>query len=192
MTITIWIICALWLSFIVYWAAAASGAKRTVRPRTWWWREGGLRAGILVLVLLALRVPALRHELRHSHLALAPIGPVARGLGVLLCALGLGLAVWARVHLGRNWGLPMTQKEDPELVMTGPYARIRHPIYAGLLLAMLGSAIGVGVVWLLLLILVGAYFIASARREERIMLEQFPDRYAAYRARTNMLVPFLF
>lgn len=191
MAITLWLIAALWLSFIVYWALAAMGAKRTAGPRGWW-REGALRAAILVIVVLALRVPVLRHELRESRLFLAHMGPVVGGLGVALCALGLGLAVWARVHLGRNWGMPMSRKENPELITSGPYARIRHPIYAGLLVAMLGSAIAASVAWLLLVILVGVYFVASARREERLMREQFPDRYAAYRARTNMLVPFLF
>ena len=67
--------------------------------------------------------------------------------GVALCLLGFGLAINARRHLGRNWGTPMSRKEQPELVTSGPYALIRHPIYTGLILAMLGSAIGVNVFW---------------------------------------------
>jgi protein-S-isoprenylcysteine O-methyltransferase Ste14 len=186
MTISAWVILALWISFIVYWAVSARGAKRTVGRRAWW-REGALRLAIVGLVLLAVRIPAARHVLREARL---PVGAFAGIAATLLCALGLGLAVWARVHLGRNWGLPMSRKEDPDLVTTGPYAAIRHPIYAGLLLAMLGSAIGRGLFWLLLLVAVGAYFVASARREEAFMLEQFPAAYAAYRARTKMLLPF--
>jgi len=61
------------------------------------------------------------------------------GVGVALCALGIGLAIWARTYLGRNWGMPMSRKENPELVTSGPYAYVRHPIYTGLLIAMLGS-----------------------------------------------------
>jgi protein-S-isoprenylcysteine O-methyltransferase Ste14 len=88
--------------------------------------------------------------------------------------------------------MPMSQKEQPELVTSGPYAHLRHPIYAGLILAMIGSAIGVNVSWALMLIPVGAYFILSAREEESAMLQQFPEQYAAYMARTGMLVPRLF
>jgi protein-S-isoprenylcysteine O-methyltransferase Ste14 len=106
--------------------------------------------------------------------------------------LGFGLAINARWHLGRNWGMPMSRKEQPDLVSSGPYAHIRHPIYTGLILAMLGSAIGVNVFWLLILVPVGAYFIYSARREETLMLQLFPEQYAAYMARTGMLAPRLF
>ena len=109
--------------------------------------------------------------------------------GVALCLFGFSLAINARRHLGRNWGLPMSRKEQPELVTTGPYALIRHPIYTGLILAMLGSAIGVNVFWALLLVPVGAYFIYSARREETVMLQLFPEQYAAYMARTGMFAP---
>ena len=112
--------------------------------------------------------------------------------GVALCVLGFGLAISARWHLGRNWGMPMSRKEQPELVTSGPYAHLRHPIYTGLILAMLGSAIGVNVFWAVLLIPVGAYFIYSARREEAVMLQLFPEQYAAYMSRTGMLVPCLF
>ena len=62
--------------------------------------------------------------------------------------LGLALAVWARVYLGRNWGMPMSRRADPELVTTGPYRRVRHPIYSGLILAMAGTAIAVSLYWL--------------------------------------------
>ena len=59
-------------------------------------------------------------------------------------ASGIGLAIWARIHLGRNWGMPTSQKADPELVTTGPYRFVRHPIYTGLLVALLGTALAVG------------------------------------------------
>jgi protein-S-isoprenylcysteine O-methyltransferase Ste14 len=83
----------------------------------------------------------------------------------------------------------MSRKEQPELVTSGPYALIRHPIYTGLSLAMLGSAIVLNISWLLLLVPVGAYFVYSARREETVMLQLFPEQYAAYRGRTGMLAP---
>jgi protein-S-isoprenylcysteine O-methyltransferase Ste14 len=185
------VIAGLWLVLIVYWLVSAAGTKRSV-SRPWaWQREIGLRLGILALVLLALRLSALYHtplELRSYPINRnVPMGV----LGVMLCALGVGLAIWARTYLGRNWGMPMSQKESPALVTTGPYAYIRHPVYAGFLLAMLGSAIGESLIWLIPLIVFGVYFSYSARREEKLLLAQFPDQYSLYMKRTKMILPFI-
>ena len=109
--------------------------------------------------------------------------------GVALCALGV--AIWAQTYIGRNWGMPMSRKEDPELVSGGPYAYVRHPIYSGMLLAMLRSAIGGTVVWFIPLVLCAVYFVYSARNEESLMLEQFPEQYAVYMRRIKMPLPFL-
>jgi len=189
MTWSHWLIGALWLVLIAYWAIAAIGAKRNVGgPISW--KEGGLRLAILLIVLLALGSPRLRHAAA-SVQAAADVSPLMRVGGVALCALGIALAILARHRLGRNWGMPMSRKQDPELVTTGPYAVLRHPVYAGLLLAMLGSAMGASVFWLLPLLLFGAYFIYSARQEEKLMPAQFPAQYPAYMRRTRMRVPFL-
>jgi protein-S-isoprenylcysteine O-methyltransferase Ste14 len=115
----------------------------------------------------------------------------AGSIGLVLVTAGLGLAIWARVHIGRNWGLPMSRKADPELVVSGPYGVIRHPIYAGVLLAQLGSAIGVTIFWALPLAIFGAYFIRCARREEVMLRAQFPQAYAEYASRTWMILPFV-
>jgi protein-S-isoprenylcysteine O-methyltransferase Ste14 len=189
MTVYDWFITAFWIMFVVYWAISALGAKRTIGARGWG-GGGGLRLGMIVLVLLAFHVPAVHRALRNAGLSAASFRLVAGPIGGALCALGIGLAVWARAHLGRNWGMPMSRKENPELVTTGPYRFARHPIYGGILLAMLGSTIGASIVWLLPLVLFGAYFIYSARAEEQLMLEQFPAHYAAYMKRTKMLLPF--
>ena len=190
MTIDNRLIAAFWLIFIVYWAAMAVGAKKNIGAR-FWSREIGLRVGAIVLVLLALRLPVFRQALRNA-LAYAPSSSALMGaVGVVLCALGIGLAIWARACLGRNWGMPMSRKENPELVTTGPYAYVRHPIYTGMLIAMLGSAIGESPFWSLPLVLFGIYFVYSARREEKLMMEQFPEQYRAYMKRTKMLVPFI-
>ena len=114
------------------------------------------------------------------------------GLGLVLFALGLGFAIWARVHIGRNWGTPMSQKDEPELVTSGPYRLVRHPIYSGILLAGVGTAVALSWLWLIAVALAGVYFVYSATVEERYLTEQFPDTYPAYRRSTKMLVPFLF
>src|SRR5262249_40514590 len=111
-----------------------------------------------------------------------------QALGMIALLSGLGLAVWARIYLGRNWGMPMTRKDDPELVTSGPYRFVRHPIYSGLLLAILGTALTINVYWLIALPVMGAYFIYSATVEERLMTTAFPAAYPHYKAHTKMLV----
>jgi hypothetical protein len=104
----------------------------------------------------------------------------------------LGFAIWARVHIGRNWGTPMTQKDEPELVTSGPYHLVRHPIYSGILVAGVGTAVALSWLWLTAVALAGIYFIYSATVEERYLTGQFPDTYPVYKRSTKMLVPFIF
>ena len=96
--------------------------------------------------------PSISHGLRHATLYLANRSAI---LGVALCALGVGLAIYARFYLGSNWGLPMSRKANPELITSGPYAFVRHPIYSGLLLAMIGSALAESVTWALEFLIFG-------------------------------------
>lgn len=184
-----WIIAGLWLLFVVYWAVAAVGTKRNASKRRWG-SEIGLRLVLILIVAAVLRSPSLREFL--GQIQRSANSDILGWTGVALCVLGFGLAISARWYLGRNWGMPMSRKEQPELVTSGPYALIRHPIYTGLILAMLGSALGLIIIWALVVVPVGAYFIYSARREETLMLQLFPEQYAAYMARTGMLAPRLF
>jgi protein-S-isoprenylcysteine O-methyltransferase Ste14 len=110
--------------------------------------------------------------------------------GVLLVFVGLGFAVWARVHLGRLWSGTVTLKTDHELVRTGPYAITRHPIYTGLLLALLGTALVQGSLAALVgLILLGLGLILKINQEERLLIGHFGDMYRAYRSEVPALVP---
>ena len=155
------------------------------RGRVPWSRELRIRAVIAVVVILLLRLGAFRgHDLNTD--------PWLTGFGVALFALGLGFAIWARVHIGRNWGTPMTQKDDPELVTSGPYHLVRHPIYSGILVAATGTAMALSWSWLVAVGLAAVYFVYSASVEERYMTEQFPDAYPAYKHSTKRLVPFIF
>jgi protein-S-isoprenylcysteine O-methyltransferase Ste14 len=189
MTIFRAIIPALWLVFAVYWGISALRAKRSLGI-TPWWRQSLLRGGIVVLIIAALHFTGAGRALRAVH-AYQAHSIVLGAIGATLVLLGLGLAIYARVYLGRNWGMPMSRKEEPELVTGGPYAFVRHPIYTGIALAMLGSAIGESVFWAVLLIAFAPYFVYSARREEELMCEQFPGQYPDYMRRTNMIVPFV-
>jgi len=171
-----------WAAFWLYWLAAAF---RTKRGRVPWSHEIAIRVVIFGVVIVLIRVGAFRH---HS----LTTQPWRYGIGLALFGIGLGCAVWARLHIGRNWGTPMTRKFDPDLVTSGPYRFIRHPIYSGILLAGVGTAIGLNWQWLIAVGLAAIYFVYSATVEERYMSEQFPDSYPTYKRATKMLVPFLF
>jgi protein-S-isoprenylcysteine O-methyltransferase Ste14 len=179
------IIIVCWLVFIVYWLISARRAKADARRNYVNWGVRLFLVAAIVIARLRFGRVARFHVWHFPH-------PVFGAVGVVLCVLGTALALWARVHLGRNWGMPMTVKKDPELVTTGPYAHVRHPIYAGVLLMMLGSAGAISFLWLALAAVLGAYFTYSALQEQKIMLKEFPDTYPAYMKRTKMLIPFVF
>lgn len=177
------VILVLWIAFWIYWLAAASGVKS---GRTRWGQFAGVRVVLVLVVLLLIRARVFKGEQTVTS------DPWLQGIGLAIFLVGLALAIWARLYLGRNWGMPMSEKVDPELVTTGPYRRVRHPIYSGIILAMVGTAIAVSWYWLIAAGVMAAYFIYSAVMEERYMAGQFPDTYPTYKHSTKMLLPFIF
>lgn len=171
-----------WAVFWVGWLAAAIFMKR---ERVTWSHELRIRAVVLVLAIILIRVGVFRGN------GLDP-DPWRAAIGLVLFVAGLGFAVWARVNIGRNWGTPMSKKDEPELVSTGPYRLVRHPIYSGILVAGIGTAVALHWRWLIVVALAAVYFVYSATVEERYLTEQFPDAYPVYRQSTKMLVPFVF
>jgi protein-S-isoprenylcysteine O-methyltransferase Ste14 len=177
------VILAGWAAFWIYWLTASIGVKS---GRTRWGQFAGSRVAIIAIVLLLLRLRVLKGKADVTH------SPWLEGIGLGIWVLGLALAVWARVYIGKNWGMPMTKKADPELVTTGPYRTIRHPIYTGIIVGVAGTAIAVSTYWLIGLALGGGYFIYSAFVEERDMAKVFPATYPDYKRSTKMLIPFVF
>jgi protein-S-isoprenylcysteine O-methyltransferase Ste14 len=110
----------------------------------------------------------------------------------LIVLAGGAFTVWARVTLGRNWSAEVTFKQDHELIESGPYALVRHPIYTGLIVMALGTAINYGraVGFALLISLCGGLW-WKARQEEQVMSSHFPTAYAEYKARVHAIIPFL-
>jgi len=170
-----------WLAFWVYWLAASIGVKT---GRTRWTQFAGIRLVAIIVILLLLHLRAFKSNGVTSN-------PWLQGIGTAIFVMGLALAVWARVYLGRNWGMPMSRKADPELVTTGPYRSVRLPIYSGIILALIGTTIAVSVYWLAAVVFAGAYFFFSATREERYMAERFPSAYPEYKRSTKMLIPHI-
>jgi protein-S-isoprenylcysteine O-methyltransferase Ste14 len=186
-----WLIFALWLALGAYWGIAARGVKRSIGTRWLWWREIAVRLGFFAFVVLALRVATVGSVSPNQWSYAFTTSNLMGLVGLGFCVLGIGLVILGRLYLDRSRGMPVSRKNDTELLTTGPYALVRHPIYGGLMFAMLGSAIGQSIFWLLPLIVYGPYFILSARREERNLTVQFPEDYPAYKKRTKMLLPFV-
>ncbi|MGH7175023.1 MAG: methyltransferase family protein [Minisyncoccia bacterium] len=176
-----------WSIFIAVWFISALFAKRTIARTTGPW----IFRIIVIIAVLAIighgGGAALDRTLWEPWAS-----PAIGWLGAVLCVLGIALAFWARFYLGRNWGMAGSVKDNPELVTGGPYRFIRHPIYTGIILAMAGSALTAGLWWAVVLVVAGVYFIMSARKEEALMAGTFPAEYSAYKARTKMLVPFIY
>jgi protein-S-isoprenylcysteine O-methyltransferase Ste14 len=177
------VILAGWVAFWIYWLAASVGVKAAQNRSS---RSVGVRVGAILVILLLVRTRAFK-----THSA-ATSSAWLQGVGLALFLSGLGVAIWARLYLGRNWGMPMSRKVDPELVTTGPYRLVRHPIYSGIILAMVGTSIAVSLYWLIAVAVLGAYFVYSAFTEERFMADRFPDSYPRYKRSTKMLIPFIF
>jgi protein-S-isoprenylcysteine O-methyltransferase Ste14 len=112
--------------------------------------------------------------------------------GLLITLVGLAFAIWARVHLGKNWSGMPTIREEHTITRTGPYRLVRHPIYSGILLGLTGTAIGIGyLVIFFCIILVFGLFVIKFRMEEKFLEEEFGEEYARYKREVKALIPFL-
>jgi protein-S-isoprenylcysteine O-methyltransferase Ste14 len=179
---------AMWLGWVVYWWIASLDVKTTVRRESVSSRLSHI-APLAVAVFLyswqRVRIPLLAERF-------LPPAEWSFWLGAFLTAAGLLFTVWARLYLGRNWSGSVTIKQEHELVTSGPYALVRHPIYTGLLLALLGSTLALGD-WRAVLafgLAAGALW-RKLRVEERWMRQQFGDAYQSYSQRVAALIPFV-
>lgn len=174
-----------WLAWIVLWAVMALFQKRTAeRPERAWSFGSGI---VLVVVFVLFRFG--------SHSPTRPLYGTSESLGLacaVLVVLGLAFTAWARFTLGGNWSGAIVFKEGHELIETGPYALVRHPIYTGLLTMLLATfvvwakPIGFAAFALVCFVLWGKLV-----REERLMTEHFPDAYPDYRRRTKAVIPLV-
>jgi protein-S-isoprenylcysteine O-methyltransferase Ste14 len=177
---------AMWLAWALFWALCARDAKRTVRRESLGSRATNIVPLVIGVLLVALpHIPSAPFATRFLPATLATYG-----IGVAIVFLGLSFAVWARRHIGSNWSGTVTVKENHVLVRTGPYRWVRHPIYTGLLAAILGSAIARGElrgVWAL--VLCTTAFVVKLRLEERWMRQLFGNEYDRYSAEVPALIP---
>jgi protein-S-isoprenylcysteine O-methyltransferase len=178
----------LWIALIAIWVITAMNTKQAARRLSGWprWVQVGLTAAGAVLLF--------DRDLGVGWLGLRflPEDTAIAFLGLAMTASGIAFAVWARFALGENWSSQVTLKQEHELVHSGPYRLVRHPIYSGILLALLGTAIFVGQLrGLIAFGLFLAGFWLKARMEEALMLQQFGDQYRRYQREVKALIPFV-
>ncbi|MBN3851783.1 isoprenylcysteine carboxylmethyltransferase family protein [Paraburkholderia sp. Ac-20340] len=177
-----------WLLWLAYWIATAQAVKTTARKearsaRTW--QSIPLIVGGALVILPDPSFDALLPDWSH-------LGAVQFG-GLALLVAGLLFSVWARLHLGTNWSVSVTLKEGHELIRSGPYALVRHPIYTGCLIALAGSAV-IGETWrgALGVVLIFASLAFKVRVEESWLTGHFGDAYARYRREVAALIPGIY
>ncbi len=178
----------LWLVFFAFWMLAALRNKRALVRISW---RRGLTYGIPVVLgyycifTKNRAIPWLQTRIlpRNTELAIA---------GIAITLAGMAFAVWARLHLGRNWSSAPMIKEHHQLIRSGPYRLVRHPIYSGILLALAGTCLANGKVGgVLSVALVWLAWIIKSRMEEEFMVRTFGAEYEEYRRTTGALFPRL-
>jgi protein-S-isoprenylcysteine O-methyltransferase Ste14 len=180
---------AMWLSYLAYWWAMSRDVKVTERRETV--ASSLTRTVVLVFAGLLLWLP--RVSIPFLNERFLPRGVFWFWIGAAVTAGGLLFSIWARRHIGENWSSAVTVKQDHELITTGPYSVVRHPIYTGLLVAFVGSAVARGE-WrgVLAVALIFCIFWLKLRLEEKWMRAQFGESYEAYSRRVAALVPYIF
>jgi protein-S-isoprenylcysteine O-methyltransferase len=181
------VIVAAWACFLAYWLISARGVKKTVhRKRSWasglWIALVGVGVGALA------QAPGLAPFLQRRWF---PRSFAVDAIAIALCVAGFAFAIVARAYLGSNWSAQPALKEGHELVTSGPYRYVRHPIYTGILLALLGSVLPASAIFAAIWVAALVTFLVRIRIEEALMTRQFPDQYPDYKQRTKRLIPFV-
>lgn len=177
-----------WYCFALYWGLNAFHVKSTKKLEP-------VAARLYTIALIALVFSLLfsnRFESGVLGRSFLVVSSATETAGIVLTYAGVALAIWARWNIGQNWSARVSLKVDHELVRSGPYARLRHPIYSGLLLAVIGRALFIGE-WrgVLAVLIIAVVHSLKAKREEALMLQTFGEQYRAYQQQAGFLLPKL-
>lgn len=174
---------ALWLVFSVYWSIAAKDSAATRTSESWWSRQLHLALVNVALLLLVLPIPGLTRRFLPESRALVVAGLAIQAAFILL-------AVWARRHLGSNWSGEVRIATGHQLVRTGPYRWVRHPIYTAVLGMYCGTLLVSGQIHALIAtaVVIAAYW-RKISMEERALRETFGAEHEIYRQETWAWIP---
>ena len=182
-----WFFLVAWGLFIVYWSISAGWAKK-IKVK----EPIGVRLAYRPLAYAAILISIFPQKFPRLQYLLWPENLLTFYTGAAVMLAGLAFAVWARIHLGRNWSASVAIKEDHGLIRSGPYGLVRHPIYTGILGGILGGVIAGGTISLVIvLFLFSLCFWIKSRFEETFMVQTFDNQYIQYRKEVPALVPFL-
>ncbi|MGA8443099.1 MAG: isoprenylcysteine carboxylmethyltransferase family protein [Candidatus Sulfotelmatobacter sp.] len=178
----------LWLAFAAVWLVTALQVRPAVRKQS----IASSLPHRLALALSALLLFRSTAAFGLMAMRFVPDTPLTGWIGVAVALLGLALAVAARIFLGRNWSGAVTVKEQHEFIRSGPYSVVRHPIYSGVLLGLLGTAIVVGEFrGLIALSFTALGLRLKSLKEEQFMEEEFGAAYRDYKRRVKALIPLV-
>lgn len=181
-------IAILWVAIFALWFIASLTSKQTTQAR-----ERGL-SRIAVWIVGVAWILLFNRGFQDTFLAVrfAPETDSTSYVGLAVTVAGLALSVWARFYIGRNWSGFIELKKDHQLIRTGPYAIVRHPIYSGFMLATLGTAIAFAEVrGLISVVLILGAWGYKARLEEKVLIEHFGTQYESYMHDVKGLIPFV-
>jgi len=175
-----------WIAFVLYWIMGAINTRPTREKESLVSRWGVLVLEIAGYFLIFSGSTGVGFLGNH----VIPRSMAGSVLGVVCIWAGIGLAVWARYHLAEYWSARVTIKEDHKLIRTGPYTHLRHPIYSGLVLATIGTALVIDR-WRCVIgfCLVLAGYCLKARKEEAMLHQQFGEAFQEHRKHTGFLIP---
>jgi protein-S-isoprenylcysteine O-methyltransferase Ste14 len=180
------IACDIWMVLCLYWILSALRTK-AVKSRE------SFGQGLRYVLPLALGLTLLFNSRAHYSwlgMRFAPDTIAVAVVGVVLTAAGVALAMWSRLVLGENWSAAVSIRKNHELIRMGPYRTMRHPIYTGMLLGLLGTALVVGEVrGLLALVILGLSFYLKARKEEAFLSREFGAGFEVHAKHTGMFLP---
>ena len=186
------VIAACWGIFVVVWLIASFFTKRTVERSASIWRLVWIAALVALIAAAGGGNGALWQHLPKT---LDLTWEVTENVGLAADAItivGLLITLWARYTLGSNWSGNVTFKEDHELITSGPYAFVRHPIYTGMLTMLFGTVLISGHAFGFAILALGTFMLwLKSLDEERMMTKHFPDAYPPYKKRVAAIIPFV-
>lgn len=179
------LVIAIWLLFTVFWISSAFYYRVS---------SGKICTGIFFLPLFIVLIIWYLNTNTGSAFLPIPLDNIFISLtGFIVMCIGLGFACLARIHLGKNWSSIPEVKKEHTLIKSGPYQIVRHPIYTGFLVGIIGSALMIGsFLFLYIFIVVLIVFIIKIRIEEKLMLNRFPDEYTQYKKDVKALIPYIY